>query len=89
MRGEMRTLDIFCGGGGSSYGARNAGADISCGIDLCDVATETYAENFPDAHVVTDRLEDVGPRALHNKIGDIDLMLASPECTNHTCAKVK
>ncbi|MBN9050376.1 MAG: DNA (cytosine-5-)-methyltransferase [Rhizobiales bacterium] len=83
----IRTLDIFCGGGGSSYGARQAGAEIVCGIDLCDVATETYRENFKEAHVVTARLEDVGPRALHNKIGNIDLLLASPECTNHTCAK--
>lgn len=83
----IRTLDIFCGGGGSSYGARNAGADIVCGIDLSDVATATYAENFPDAHVVTSRLEEVSPRKLHDTIGDIDLLLASPECTNHTCAK--
>jgi DNA (cytosine-5)-methyltransferase 1 len=83
----VRTLDIFCGGGGSSYGARTAGAQIICGIDLCDVATNTFADNFSNAHVVTSRLEEVNPRTLHNKIGDIDLMLASPECTNHTCAK--
>jgi DNA (cytosine-5)-methyltransferase 1 len=83
----IKTLDIFCGGGGSSYGARAAGAQIVCGIDLCDVATNTFADNFPNAHVVTSRLEDLSPRTLHNKIGNIDLMLASPECTNHTCAK--
>ncbi len=83
----IRTLDIFCGGGGSSYGARNAGAEIVCGIDLCDIATATYAENFPTAQAVLSRLENVSPRALHKRIGDIDLLLASPECTNHTCAK--
>jgi DNA (cytosine-5)-methyltransferase 1 len=83
----IRTLDIFCGGGGSSYGAREAGADIICGIDLNETATATYQANFPDAHVVTSKLEDVNPRALRNAIGDINLLLASPECTNHTCAK--
>ena len=83
----IRTLDIFCGGGGSSYGARNGGAEIVCGIDLCEKATATYADNFPDAQVITSRLEDISPRALRRKIGDIDLLLASPECTNHTCAK--
>jgi DNA (cytosine-5)-methyltransferase 1 len=83
----IRTLDIFCGGGGSSYGARAAGAEIICGIDLCDTATATYADNFPDAHTLTSRLEDISPRALRKQIGDIDLLLASPECTNHTCAK--
>jgi DNA (cytosine-5)-methyltransferase 1 len=83
----IKTLDIFCGGGGSSYGARNAGAEIVCGIDQCDKATAAYAENFPDAQVIMSRLEDLSPKALHKQLGDIDLLLASPECTNHTCAK--
>ena len=83
----MRTLDIFCGGGGSSYGARRAGAEIVCGIDMCPTATATYAENFPKAKIITDRLEEINPGKLRNSIGDIDLLLASPECTNHTCAK--
>ena len=83
----LRTLDIFCGGGGSSYGARAAGADIVAGIDLCQIATETYKHNFPEAIVKPTRLEDVKPKKLRREIGDIDLLLASPECTNHTCAK--
>ncbi|WP_119392810.1 DNA cytosine methyltransferase [Taklimakanibacter lacteus] len=82
-----RTLDIFSGGGGGSYGARNAGAKIVCGIDLCEVATATYEENFPEAITITKALEHINPRKLHDSIGDIDLLLASPECTNHTCAK--
>lgn len=83
----MRTLDLFCGGGGSSYGARRAGAEIVCGIDMCPTATATYAENFPNAKIITDRLEEINPRELRDSIGDIDLLLASPECTDHTCAK--
>lgn len=82
-----RTLDIFCGGGGGSHGASAAGAEVVCGIDLCPIATSTFSDNFSEAHVVTSRLEEINPRALHRKIGNIDLMLASPECTNHTCAK--
>jgi DNA (cytosine-5)-methyltransferase 1 len=83
----MRTLDIFCGGGGSSYGAKRAGAEIVCGIDLCATATATYADNFPTARIINDRLENINPTKLRDSIGDIDLLLASPECTNHTCAK--
>jgi DNA (cytosine-5)-methyltransferase 1 len=83
----MRALDIFCGGGGSSYGARSAGADVVCGIDLNAHAVATYRDNFPAAMVLEERLEDVNLRRLHKQIGDIDLLLASPECTNHTCAK--
>jgi DNA (cytosine-5)-methyltransferase 1 len=83
----MRTLDLFCGAGLSSSGARAAGVAMVGAIDLCSIATQTYAHNFPGAHVVNERLEDVKLGVLRDKIGDIDLILASPECTNHTCAK--
>lgn len=83
----MRGLDIFCGAGLSSVGARAAGASMIGAVDLCPLATATYAENFPAAKVVNRRLEQISPRALREQIGDIDFLLASPECTNHTCAK--
>lgn len=83
----MRGLDIFSGAGGSSAGARLAGVEMVGAVDLCPVATATYQDNFPDAHVVTGRLEDVDRRALRRAVGDIDILLSSPECTNHSCAK--
>lgn len=83
----IRALDLFCGGGGSSYGARRAGAEIVCGVDSWPVAVSTYAANFPGAKSVhLDLREDTAPEALGD-LGDIDLLLASPECTNHTCAR--
>lgn len=60
---------------------------VVSGIDLCGVATSTFSHNFPGSVVKKSRLEDIEPRQLHDEIGDIDLLLASPECTNHTCAK--
>ncbi|SRR6266849_3576348 len=83
----IRTLDLFAGCGGSSAGAKKAGARIVAAIDEWEVATSSYRDNFPGARVITKRLEKVGIRALHESIGSIDLLLASPECTNHTCAK--
>ena len=83
----VRTLDIFCGAGGSSAGAKAAGAEIVSGIDACQVATGTYKANFPGATVITDRLEDVDLANLKRRVGQVDLLLASPECRNHTCAR--
>ena len=83
----IRACDIFCGAGGSSAGARAAGVEIAAGIDMCPTATGTFAANFPDALAVTSRLEDVSPGSMKEKTGDIDILLASPECTSHTCAK--
>lgn len=51
------------------------------------IATETYAHNFPDAIVRNARLENIKQNKLRDQIGEIDLLLASPECTNHSCAK--
>jgi DNA (cytosine-5)-methyltransferase 1 len=80
-------LDLFAGVGGSSSGARRAGARIVAAVDAWPLATETYRENFPDTRVFTRRLDKVPIRAFHESIGNIDLILASPECTNHTLAK--
>ena len=78
---------MFCGAGGSSAGARAAGAEIVAGVDMCAIAAKTFTANFPGARVITKRLEKVHLGSLKAEIGDIDLLLSSPECTNHTCAK--
>lgn len=84
---SVRVLDLFCGAGGSSLGARRAGARIVMGVDAWEQAIHTYSRNFDSRGEVfvlkpnTSASElGIGPR-------QIDLLLASPECTNHTCAK--
>ena len=54
---------------------------------MCPTATATFAANFPDAWAVTSRLEDVTKHEFKEQVEPIDLLLASPECRNHTCAK--
>lgn len=84
---KPRVLDLFCGGGGSSWGARNAGAEIVCGVDAWPVATQTYRANFPGARVFNTTLDENSCSSLLGDVGPIDILLASPECTNHTCAR--
>jgi len=84
---RLRTLDLFCGGGGSSRGAKLAGAKIVCGVDAWDIATKTFTDNFKGAESLTLSLGERSRASQLGDIGPIDLILASPECTNHTCAK--
>ena len=80
-------MDMFCGAGGSSEGARLAGADVVHGIDAWDLAAHTFRDNFDDATV---DIRTLGPKSRPPRTlrqGDIDLLLASPECTNHSPAK--
>ena len=84
---KIRTLDLFHGAGGSSLGARAANAEIVAGIDFWNIASDCYSKNFPDVYAINANICDVSPEEIHRIIGDIDLIIASPECTNHTCAK--
>lgn len=84
---QPRTIDMFCGAGGSSYGARNAGAKIVAGFDVWNPAAVTYKANFPEAKVYNNDLRLLDPMKVKKEIGNIDLILASPECTNHSVAK--
>lgn len=84
---RLRTIDLFCGGGGSSWGAKAAGAEVVCGVDAWPLATQTYKTNFPDSIAIDVWLEEDSDPSILGDVGDIDLILASPECTNHTCAK--
>ncbi|MDB5279055.1 MAG: (Cytosine-5)-methyltransferase 1 [Ferruginibacter sp.] len=84
---DLRTIDLFCGAGGSSYGARNAGANIVAGFDLWSTAIKAYGANFPEARTFEGDLRNLDPVVVKKELGKIDLMLASPECTNHSLAK--
>lgn len=84
---KIRALDLFCGAGGSSWGAREAGVEIVAAFDLWPLAGDVHLANFPKADFINGRLEDLDIDALAKKYGKIDLILASPECTNHSPAK--
>ncbi|RYD85958.1 MAG: DNA cytosine methyltransferase [Verrucomicrobiaceae bacterium] len=83
----LRTIDLFCGGGGSSWGARAAGANIVCGVDAWEFATTIYNENFGPGKAKHLTLSSKTKVSDLGDLGKVDLLLASPECTNHTCAR--
>ncbi len=84
---NVRAIDLFCGAGGSSWGARNAGASIVAGFDRWSLAVDTFRHNFPEAKAVLADVETIDPSTVAGSLGRVDLMLASPECTNHGPAK--
>ncbi|CZT30164.1 DNA cytosine methyltransferase [Pseudomonas cerasi] len=83
----IRVFDMFCGAGGSSLGARDGGARIVGGVDMWSPAVQSFQLNFPDAHVFQKDLRLLEPSEIIAKIGQVDLLISSPECTHHTCAR--
>jgi DNA (cytosine-5)-methyltransferase 1 len=85
----IRAIDMFCGIGGNSLGAQQAGVEIVAGFDKWDLATLVYKDNFGSAIVENKPLQRVTPAQIIKKLGHIDLILASPECTSHSVARGK
>ncbi len=81
----VTVTDQFCGAGGSSLGASLAGAEIKLALNHWKLAVETHNTNFPNTdHDCTD-VSAVDPR----RYPATDILITSPECTNHSLAKGK
>jgi DNA (cytosine-5)-methyltransferase 1 len=85
--GAIKAIDLFCGAGGSSYGARNASVEMVAGFDFWEPAIATYKENFHTSETWNGDIREVDIHSIKKKLGKIDLILGSPECTNHSNAK--
>lgn len=80
---DITVTDQFCGAGGSSYGAEQAGAKLKLALNHDVVAIKTHNSNFPHAdHDCTD-ISACDPR----RYPSTSLLITSPECTNHTLAQ--
>ena len=84
---SVRAIDLFSGAGGSSWGASDAGVDIVAAFDRCRIAAKTHKSNFPNTKLFRGKLENRSLKKLKEQLGQIDLILASPECTSHSPAK--
>lgn len=86
-KSHLTVTDQFCGAGGSSLGAKNAFPDleVSLALNHWDLAIETHNTNFPETlHDCTD-VSACDPR----RYPSTDILITSPECTNHSLAKGK
>lgn len=75
--------DLFCGAGGSSEGARTAGLEIVMAANHWRTAIDVHQANHPDARHDCADISQADPR----RYPATDVLLASPECTNHSQAK--
>lgn len=79
-----RVVDLFCGCGGMSWGARQAGFNILAGID-CDLAAiDTYRRNFGEDAGYALSLDYLSPERFAEyaglEQGELDLLIGGPPC---------
>lgn len=83
----IKAIDLFAGVGGSSRGAIAAGVRVAAAVDYWALARDTYKSNFPEVRFLNAKCEDIELANLKKKLRGVEMILASPECTSHTCAK--
>lgn len=65
----MRAIDFFCGGGGMTYGLRQAGIDVIAGIDFDPEARATYEWNNQPSVFLNRDLNRLPTKYLEEKLG--------------------
>jgi DNA (cytosine-5)-methyltransferase 1 len=75
--------DLFCGAGGSSLGAASSGLELVMAANHWSTAIEVHQAHFPEARHDCADITQVDPR----RYPRTNILLASPECTNHSQAR--
>jgi DNA (cytosine-5)-methyltransferase 1 len=88
---RLAIADLYCGAGGTSQGAIEAGQLLKRLVKLTavnhwEVAIATHSANHPGARHLCTGLDSVRPLDLYRE-GELDMLWASPECTHHSSAR--
>ncbi len=66
---EYRAIDFFCGGGGMTYGLRQAGIDVVAGVDFDADAKATYETNNPGAKFINQDISKLDVSYFEKEMG--------------------
>jgi DNA (cytosine-5)-methyltransferase 1 len=67
---RFNSVDLFSGAGGISCGFDMAGLKSIMGIEIDPVASETYRNNFPDAHQINEDITKLSEKEIKKHLGD-------------------
>ena len=86
---KINVIDLFCGCGGMSKGLTDAGLNVIAGIDIWDVAINSYKKNHSH-YAICEDLTNFPPNKfneLYNKDNiKIDLIVGGPPCQSFSIA---
>lgn len=88
---KILAADLFCGAGGASVGLRRACQRLGLPLELLainhwPIAVETHTLNHAGARHMCEAVERIDPRKAVPG-GRLHLLIAAPECTNHSRAR--
>jgi len=78
----LKVIDLFCGGGGFSYGFKKEGFEIIAGVEINSSAIETYTINIAPQIAINDDIRNISGREL--KKFEPDIVIGGPPCEAYT-----
>lgn len=87
----LNVADLFAGAGGTSEGLIQACNELGIPVKVTafnhdPIALETHTRNHPEVTPICKNLDNVDPRKVYRG-QQLHMLIASPECTNHSIAK--
>ncbi|RWA58383.1 DNA cytosine methyltransferase [Mesorhizobium sp.] len=77
----MKLVDFFCGCGGFSLGAHQAGFDVAAAYDIDEILTSSYSLNFPDTRLFHRDVAELSGTEVREAIGEeIVGIFGGPPC---------
>lgn len=74
-------IDLFCGCGGFSLGASQAGFDVSTSIDIDSTLTSSYRSNFPSSNLILADISQLSGEQLIKSNGGVPAgIIGGPPC---------
>ena len=79
---DRTCIDIYCGAGGTTFGAMQAGLHVAYGLDLDKSAIETFTRNHPSAYADYRDVAVVSASEILDlaQIDQVDYLLSGPNC---------
>lgn len=79
----INAIDLFCGAGGLSCGLHNAGINVPLGVEINQIAANTYEYNLP-GHIIVDDIRNITANTILQHlgitVGNLFLLAGCPPC---------
>lgn len=79
-QGRLTFGDVFCGAGGASQGAAQAGYYVQWGLDNDERALKSYSLNHPSAYALKMNAHNFPPDGISKENWKVDVLHLSPPC---------
>jgi DNA (cytosine-5)-methyltransferase 1 len=84
MKEKYCAIDLFAGCGGLTQGLKKAGFDVLAGVELNQLASNTYEKNHPEVKLLNQDIRKIDVKKLRSELGlkkgDLDLLAGCPPC---------